>query len=87
MSAELTDTSPEAERVLIRGYRRMSPGERLQRVVALNRALDQLAEARIRASCGPELSERELRLRIASLSLDRDTMVRVFGWDPREKGR
>jgi len=81
-----SDTSPEAERILLEGYRRMSPTDRLGRVLALNRALEQLAEARIRATHGPDLPERELRLRLAALRLDRDTMIRVFGWDPQEKG-
>jgi hypothetical protein len=28
----------------------------------------------------------EMRLRLASLRLGRDTMVKVFGWDPEEMG-
>jgi hypothetical protein len=80
------DTSPEAERVLIRGYRRMSPLRKLERVAAMNRALDRLAEARIRATYGPDLTEREVRLRLAALRLDRETMIRVFEWDPEERG-
>jgi CHASE2 domain-containing sensor protein len=81
-----SDTSPDAERVLIEGYRRMSPHEKLQRVVALNRALEQLARARIRAQYGENLSEHEVRLRLAALRLDREVMVRVCGWDPEVEG-
>ena len=29
----------------------------------------------------------EENLRIASLTLDRETMIRAFGWDPEERGR
>ncbi|MBA2245339.1 MAG: hypothetical protein H0W11_10310, partial [Gemmatimonadetes bacterium] len=47
MKTRFSDTSPDAERVLLEGYRRMSPREKLQRVVALNRTLEQLARARI----------------------------------------
>jgi hypothetical protein len=82
----LSDTSPEAEAVLIEGFRRMTPGQKLDRVADLNRALDQLAEARILAKYGPAVPERELRLRKAALRLDREIMIRVFNWDPREKG-
>lgn len=85
MTPPLSDTSPEAERVLIEGYRRMSPAEKLARVFSLNRALEQLARARIRAQYG-DVPEREMRLRLASLRLGRETMVKVFGWDPEEKG-
>ncbi len=86
MKPIVSDTSPDAERVLLEGYRRMSPREKLQRVVSLNRALEQLARARIRSKYGEHLSERELRLRLGALRLDRATMVRVFGWDPDVEG-
>ncbi len=86
MKTSVSDTSPAAERVLLEGYRRMSPREKLQRVVALNRTLEQLARARIRAQYGEHLTERELRLRLGALRLDRATMVRGFGWDPEVEG-
>ena len=81
----LSDTSPDAERVLIEGYRRMTPAQRLDRVFAMNRALEQLQRARIAAEYG-SVPEREMRLRLASLRLGRETMVKVFGWDPDKMG-
>ena len=81
----VSDTSPDAERFLIEGYRRMSPTEKLQRVASLNRALVTLAAARIRADYG-DISEEEMRLRLGALRLGRETMMKVFGWDPEEKG-
>ncbi len=86
MNPLLSDTSPAAERWLIEGYRRMSPRRKLERVTALNRALEQLQRARLRAEYGPGLSERELRLRLAALRLPRAVMRKVFGWDPEEEG-
>ncbi|HST58528.1 MAG TPA: hypothetical protein VLK84_07570 [Longimicrobium sp.] len=80
-----SDTSPEAERFLIEGYRRMSPSDKLARVFSLDRMLEQLQRARITADYG-EMSEREMRLRLASLRLGRETMVKAFGWDPEERG-
>lgn len=80
------DTSPEVEEMILEGYRRMSPQEKMRRIVELNRAVEEMAAARIRAQYGPDLSERELRLRLASLRLDRETMIEVFGWDPEEMG-
>ncbi|MCI0436927.1 MAG: hypothetical protein L0271_25300 [Gemmatimonadetes bacterium] len=82
----VSDTPPAVERILIAGYRRMSASDKLERVVAMNRALDQLARARLRAQYGKSLSERELRLRLGALRLDPVVMTRVFGWDPRVHG-
>ena len=80
------DTPPHIEKRLVEGFRHMSPAEKANRVVAMNRALCQLAEARIRKQYGPDLPKRELRLHLASLQLPRETMVKVFGWDPQHKG-
>jgi len=82
----MTDTSPEAQRVLIEGWRRMTPTQKLRRVAALNRALVQLAAARIRKQYG-DVPEDEMRLRLAALRLPRETMIRAYGWDPEVKGR
>lgn len=80
------DTPPEIEEMILEGYRRMSSREKWRRVVELNRAVEAMAAARIRSQYGPDLPERELRLRLAALRLDRETMVEVFDWDPEEKG-
>jgi len=81
-----SDTAPEVEQFLIDGYRRMSAAEKLGRVVALNRALDQLATARLRARYGTDLEAQELRLRLAALRLDPKFMATVLGWDPAVHG-
>jgi hypothetical protein len=80
-----SDTSAAAEAFLVEGYRRMSPAEKLRRVASLNRALSQLAAARIRAQYG-DVPEDEMRLRLGALRLGRETMVKVFGWDPDVEG-
>ena len=85
MDSFLSDTSPEAERILIEGYRKMSPRQKLERVVSMNRALVALSTARIKATYG-DISDWEMKLRLAALRLDRDTMINVFGWDPEEEG-
>ena len=80
-----SDTPPAVERLLIEGYRRMRPAEKLRRVEALNRALQQLATARLLAQYGP-MAESELRLRLAALRFDAATMRDRFGWDPDVHG-
>lgn len=86
MRTQSGDTPPEIEERLLEGYRRMTPWEKLRQVFELNRMAQQMAAMRIQAQYGPNLSERELRLRLAALWLDRETMIEAFGWDPEEKG-
>jgi hypothetical protein len=86
MRTQSPDTPAEIEQRLVEEYRRMSPGQRLMMAMEMNRAVQQMAAARIRAQYGPDLPERELQLRLAALWIDRDTMVRAFGWDPRAEG-
>ncbi len=86
MRTQSRDTPPEIEEILLEGFRRMEPWEKLQRVGELRQMAESLAAARIRSQYGPELSERELRLRLAALRLDRRTMIEAFGWDPEVQG-
>jgi hypothetical protein len=80
-----TDTHPEMEHVLIEGYRRMTPQQKLQQVNELTKMVQQFALARIRKH-HPSASEHEQQLRLASLWLNRETMIRVFRWDPDREG-
>jgi len=86
LSSVFGDASPEVEQLLVEGYRRMTAAQKLRQVADLTRGAQQMALAGIRARFGPDIGERELRLRLASLWLDRETMVRVFGWDPDREG-
>jgi hypothetical protein len=80
------DTQPEIEEMLLERYRRMSPLDRLRQVFELNYTVQGMAALRLQAQYGPDLSERELRLRLAALWLDRETMIEVYGWDPEVEG-
>lgn len=80
------DTPPDIEEMQLEGYRRMSAEEKIQRVVELNRSVEAMAAARIKKQYGSDLPERELRLRLASLRLGREIMVKIFDWDPNKKG-
>ena len=86
MRAGQSDTPQEIQSLLVDGYRRMTPREKLERVNQLNRSLRTLAIAGIRQRIGDDLPERELQLRLAALSIDRQTMIDAFGWDPDEHG-
>jgi hypothetical protein len=79
------DTDPAVDALLIEAYRRMSPAEKLERVRALNHAVQELAVADIRRR-HPDADEREISLRLASRWLDPELMLRAFGWDVRKAG-
>lgn len=81
----INDTPPHIQKMLIAGYRRMTPQQKMQQVSELTKAVQQFALARIRKQYG-DISEQEQRLRLAALWLDRKTMIRVFNWDPRKEG-
>lgn len=80
-----TDTSPAAEELQFAVWRRMTP---MQKYAAF-RQLQAMAEAFATAGLKrryPHASERELFLRRVALHLDRETMVRCYGWDPEAHG-
>jgi len=80
-----SDTHPVVAALLTEGYRRMSCAEKMARVCALSRAVQQLGLADVRrAHAGAD--ERELALRLASRRLDPELMRRAFGWDPAVEG-
>ncbi len=79
------DTDPAIEALLIEGYRRMSPAEKLERVRAMTRAVQELALVDIRRR-HPDADEREQALRLASRWIEPELMVRAFGWDVRKVG-
>ena len=81
----MNDTHTVIEKIVIEGYRKMTSWEKMKRVSELNKAVQQLALSRIRKQYG-DIPEHEQKLRLASLWLDRDTMIRVFDWDPKIKG-
>ena len=82
----LDDTSADAERILIDGYRKMSPARKLERVFDLSETLRQLSRQRIVERHGAALSKRDIHLRLAALYLDRETMIAAFGYDPDTEG-
>ena len=84
MTGEI-DTHPSIYKIMIDGYRAMSPQQKLRCVDEMTKAVQELALARIRKQYG-DISEREQRLRLASLWLKRETMVKVFNWDPWKEG-
>ena len=72
------DTSPDAERVLVGLYQRMSPARKLRQVEELTRGVQQLALARLRAE-DPAADDEILKLRLAALWVDHDLLLAAYG--------
>jgi len=83
--SNISDTSQKAVKILVEGYRRMSPGQKMECVCNMTNTVLHVALARIRKYHG-NISEREQRLRLASLWLDREVMIKAFNWDPDREG-
>jgi len=81
-----SDTHPEAMKVWIELLRKKTPGEKLGMVFEMPSFLRALSEADVRAN-HPDADEREVFLRAAARRLDRDLMIRVYGWDPKAHGK
>lgn len=79
------DTHPKINAMIIEGYRRMSPKQKLDCVRALNQAVQELAMLDVKRR-HPNADSRELTLRVASRWLDPDLMLRALNWDVREMG-
>ena len=75
------DTTPQALEVFIELHRKMTPGERTARIFEMAEFQEGLQRWSVR-SMYPEADEREVFLRVAARRLDRETMIKVYGWDP-----
>jgi hypothetical protein len=73
----LTDTSPDALRVMTALYARMTPEEKFRRVRDLTMAANQFALAGLRRR-HPGETESELLLRLARIRLGADLVARAY---------
>jgi hypothetical protein len=78
------DTDPKALEVFIDLQRKMTPAQKIEAVFEANELVWEMAEARER-QLHPGAEEREIFLRLAARHLDRETMMRVYGWYPPDR--
>jgi len=81
-----SDTSPDAERILIELMRRASPARKLELVGQLNETVRAFALAGLRER-HPGASSEELRRRLADLVLGPELAAKVYGPLPEEETR
>lgn len=79
------DTSPEVERIMIEGYRKMSAARKLQIMQDLMNTAYLLALGDIKRK-HPKADRRELMLRLASRRIEPELMQKAFGWNPQVEG-
>ncbi len=80
-----TDTSPEAEAVLLELLRHAPVWKRLQMVDQIYETLRLLTMADLRR-CYPTADENEIRRRLAARVLSRTEVMGAYGWDPEIEG-
>jgi hypothetical protein len=80
-----SDTDAKAFEVFLSRQRSMTPAEKIQAVFEQNELLRSISEARER-QLHPQASDREIFLRVTAHRLDRETMLRVYGWHPDSAG-
>ena len=81
----LEDTTPEAESVLIELARATPVWRKFEQVAETTLTCRAFAMAGLRDRY-PEATREELHRRLAALVLDRETVIRVYGWDPKIEG-
>lgn len=81
-----SDTDPKALKVFIECQRRLTPAEKFRAVFEQNRFLDRVTVAQERR-LHPNVGDREIFLRVIAHRLDRETMLRVYGWYPERPKR
>ncbi|HMJ26368.1 MAG TPA: hypothetical protein VK475_11085 [Pyrinomonadaceae bacterium] len=84
MKALSSDTSPEAEAVLLDLLRGAPVWKRLQMVDQMFEMLRLLTMADLRR-CYPNADEHELRRRFAARILSPEEVVAAYGWEPEPK--
>jgi hypothetical protein len=81
-----SDTSPDIEQMMLGLWRRATPDQKLARMFGMGRMINELARAETRRRY-PTATPREIDLRLASRTIDRETMIKAFDWDPDVRGR
>jgi hypothetical protein len=79
------DTSREAEEFQFAHWRGMTPAQKGLVLTNLMAMAEELARAGIRMR-HPGAGAEEIEMRLRALILDRETMVKFFGWDPEREG-
>ena len=81
VSTRYADTTPQAMEVFVELHRQMPVSQKVTSVFEWSEMLLRLSLANVRTQY-PDASDREVFLRMAARHLDRDLMIRTYGWHP-----
>lgn len=76
-----SDTDPKALQVFLDIHRNMPAARKVEMVFEMTEMVLAASRAGVRMLY-PDANEREVFLRATARRLDRETMIRVYGWDP-----
>jgi hypothetical protein len=79
---EPRDTHPKIAAMLVEGFRRMTPAQKLARVFDMSLAVRQLSASRIRSE-HPDLEPRAIQERVAEICYGPDLVRRALGRAPK----
>ena len=85
MKSLQSDTTPEAETVLLELLRQAPVWKRLQMVDQMYEMLRLLTMADLRR-CYPNADEKELKRRLAARILSPEEVAAAYGWEPEPEG-
>ena len=80
-----SDTDPKALEVFLEIHRKMPVARKIDTVFEMTELVLAAAKAGVRMQY-PDADEREVFLRATARRLDRETMIRAYGWDPLDHG-
>ena len=81
----IQDTDAAARHLLIELARRTPVWKKFAQVAATTETCRAFAKAGIRRRY-PNATEDEIKRRLAAVVLDRETVIKVYGWDPEKEG-
>ena len=81
VSTRYADTAPKALEVFLELQRKMTVSEKVAAVFEMSEMLLRMSLADVKRQY-PKADEREVFLRMAARRLNRDVMLRVYGWHP-----
>lgn len=81
----MQDTHPQIEKILIELLQKIPSWQKCHQVSQMIQTCRQLSLTGLRSRY-PGSSEEELHKRLAALWLERELVVRVYGWDPEKEG-
>jgi hypothetical protein len=85
MKSLSSDTTPDAQRKHYELMGRLSPEQKLSMAFALTNTMRQLVLADLRHRF-TEANDEEIRRRFIARVLPRETVIRAYGFDPKEEG-